>query len=191
MTKPTAVAAPGPEPDDAAAKPLPPGRSQQRRKPAPAPAGPPEIVLDAKTLERLIGVALNPNEGDALELGGRTFRRAFLKLAAERDMTRLLVALLKDRELEGDALADLFLEAQEDLAVAAAIIVADYDGIELADALAWIENTRSITTDDLIGFVGGQLDLQKMVPLLGKLLRASGLLGALAQALLPRTTSTR
>lgn len=126
----------------------------------------------------LVGLAMNPSEGEAFTLGGVERKRCFLRIDAEQALAGVLVQLIK--KAPSLDLADMFIEGIGELREAAAIIIADTDDTDRFAAADWIANTRGISTSDLLELVLAQIALNRLGALLGKLLRLSGQFGALS-----------
>lgn len=140
--------------------------------------------LNDNQVNDLIAIALNAQAGDVLSVGGEMVTLGFLRLDAEDALADILAEVLTRTPGGGD-LREMFTLARGELRRAAAVILADYrepdasDPVEArADALAWIETTRGVTTSDLIDLVVAQVQLNKLGEALGKLLTGGALLGS-------------
>lgn len=128
-------------------------------------------MLTDDALAKFVNLAVNPHMGDAFEFGGRRFTRQFL--TAESEYALLAVVTRVMDEMPTASIAESFLASLAALFEATALILADQDP-EVDEE--WVRAVRGAgLAGQMVTIVVGQMQIQQMTPLLGKLLAIAGL----------------
>lgn len=138
-----------------------------------------------EVVNRLVAVAVNPEEGEPFEFGGKRFTRRFLNGRDEADLLSLVTRVME--RAPSSSIAESFLLALDHLFAAVAIILQDQDPECDED---WVRRVRGPgITGQMAIIVVAQIRMQEMTPVLGKLLALVGLAQAVTNQSAPRQST--